>query len=252
MSINLENTKESCTSVIIDIRNFSETFRKYQIINDNRFYEFLNDYYNISNTVVKIVSTNSYISSTGDGSLTIFKGENNHLEGYAYSLIMNGILNGMINKFNEVNNENISFGIGADSGNIWKIGKEYLTTYVGTVINRSARIQELTKLFDNTMTIIGNTLYKRLIEEFYIDTFNIMEEYQNYDELLNDNPECILISRNLLLQYLSDMELKGIDKSASLFRLSNSLFDDKKKLNKLLKKLIGNDKIKLLIDNEII
>ena len=252
MSIDLNEKKESCTSVIIDIRNFSETFRKYQIINDNRFYEFLNNYYNISNTVVKIVSTNSYISSTGDGSLTIFKGYHNHLEGYAYSLIMNGILTDMINKFNHDNNENISFGIGSDSGNIWKIGREHLTTYVGTVINRSARIQELTKMFDNTMTIIGNTLYKRLIKKFYLDTYNIMEEYNNYDELLNENPEYILISKKLLLQYLSDMELKGIDKRASLFRLSASLYSDKKKLIKLLSKLIGDEKIKLLKENGII
>ena len=138
----------------------------------------------------------------------------------------------------------ISFGIGADSGNVWKVGEGYLSTYMGTVINRSKRLEQTTKLFAKATTAIGNGLYMKLLKEYYPSTHQLVLENNDYDELLNKNVETILISKQFMLQYVYDIELRGIQANAPLFRMSESLVRDEKLYWGVMEKLIGEEQIK--------
>lgn len=246
MSNNLDKNKKKSTTVLTDIRNFSHTFKIFQGNNSSKFLDFIENYYVTQNLLARTISNNVHMSSTGDGILAIFLDEKDHYKrGYAYILATHKMLTNMCNKFVSENpGTDISFGMGADSGNVWNVGEGYLNTYVGTVVNRAARIEANTKLFANTTTSIGNSLYKYLVKEFYPSAHELMEECLDYDYLLNTNPETILISKQFLLQYIFDMQLKGIQANAPIFRVSESLVNDDKLYWNVMNKLIGENQIK--------
>ena len=245
----INKNKTNSTAVITDIRNFSHTFKKFQNKDSDTFLQFIEKYYNIQTYLATVISDNIYMSSTGDGVLTIFTGNNNHKNGYAYILSSHKALSKLCDEFISQNEgEQISFGIGADSGNVWSVGKDSLNTFVGTVINRASRIEGLTKLFGKTTTTIGNSLYSKLVEEFYPSSYEIMQGYKDYDELLDENPESILISKQFLLQYVFDMHLQGIQSDAPIFRLSRTLVGKEDRFNDVMLKLIGEEKFELIKD----
>jgi class 3 adenylate cyclase len=242
--LDLDELKEFSTAVITDIRNFSKTFKDFQGKNSPNFLRFIKRYYLCQNKLARTLSDKVHMSSTGDGILAIFLDEeNNHKVGFAYVLGTHRLLNNMCNKFMEENPGSlISFGMGADSGNVWNVGEGYLNTYVGTVINRASRLEQTTKLFARATTAIGNGLYMKLLKEFYPSTHQLIKENNDYDELLNDNAETILISKQFMLQYVYDIELKGIQTNAPLFRMSESLVKKDKLYWEVMDKLIGPEK----------
>lgn len=244
--VNLDEDKKISTTVITDIRNFSRTFKEFQSKNSSEFLDFMKDYYMSQNLLARTLSDKVYMSSTGDGILAIFLDEDTHYKSaFAYVLATHRLLNNMCSNFMESNpGYVISFGIGADSGNVWKVGEGYLSTYMGTVINRSKRLEQTTKLFAKATTAVGNGLYMKLLKEYYPSTHQLVIENNDYDELLNKNAETILISKQFMLQYVYDIELRGIQANAPLFRMSESLVRDEKLYWGVMEKLIGEEQIK--------
>jgi class 3 adenylate cyclase len=241
------NDKIHATAVITDIRNFSETFKNFQNADSTDFLEFLELYYASQNTLATILSDDFHMSSSGDGILTIFMSDDHHKNGYAFVLASHKMLNKLCYNFvGEHHPAHISFGMGADSGNVWNVGEDYLNTYVGTVINRAARIEALTKSMANTTTAVGNSLYKSLIKEFYPTTYKEMKGYKNYDELLNKNPKSVLLSKHFMLQYAMDMPLKGVQKDAPIFRMSDSLVANENSYWNVMSKLVNKEKLERL------
>lgn len=243
---NLEKNKRHSTSVITDLRNFSKTFKDFQNNDSEKFLEFIEEYYSTLNYLAGVISEKVWIDSIGDGMLAIFLDkEDHHKKGYAYILAVNRALNKMCAKFIEENpSAHVSFGTGADSGNVWRVGKGYLNTYVGTVINRASRIEATTKLFGKSTTAIGNSLYKNLVRDFYPNIYASMEGYPDYDTLLNSKPETMLISKKLMLYYAHDMQLKGIQSNAPIFKMSESLVQDDELYWGVMNKLVGKEKVK--------
>lgn len=248
--LDLDEIKKVSTSVITDIRNFSKTFKDFQGKKSSNFLEFIKKYYICQNKLARTLSDRVHMSSTGDGILAIFLDEGKHYKiGFAYILGTHRLLSNMCQDFmNENPGSLLSFGIGADSGNVWNVGEGYLNTYVGTVINRASRLEQTTKLFAKATTAIGNELYMNLLEEFYPSTHKLVKENNDYDELLNENPETILISKQFMLQYVYDIELKGIQANAPLFRMSESLVKKDKLYWEVMEKLIGSEKTKEIKD----
>jgi class 3 adenylate cyclase len=233
------------TAIITDIRNFSQTFKKCQYSDSPDFLDFLELYYDTQHTIANILSDNFHMSLIGDGILAIFIGEQNHRYGYAYVLASHRILHKLCDNFvSEHIQDKISFGMGADCGNVWKLGNDDLNTYVGTVINRASRIESQTKIMSNTTTAVGNSLYKSLIKDFYPTVYDEMENYTTYDALLNDNPKSVLVSKHFMLQYVMDMSLKGVEKDAPIFRMSDSLINKDELFWGIMTKLIDEDKLK--------
>lgn len=247
---NLEKNKKHSTSVIADLRNFSKTFKDFQNNDSEKFLEFIEEYYVTLNALANAVSDKTWIDSIGDGILAIFLDEEtSHKSGFAYILASHRAISNLCKRF-VLENEgtHISFGIGADAGNVWSVGKGYLTTYVGTVINRAARIEATTKNFGKSTTAIGNSLYRKLIKEFYPSAYALVNEFDDYDRLLNKNPEAVLISKQFMLQYAYDMPLKGIQTNAPIFRLSDSLASEDDLYWSVMTKLIGEEKTEKVRD----
>jgi class 3 adenylate cyclase len=239
---NIIKKQEDSTAVITDIRRFSETFKLFQNRNDDRFLQFIESYYNVQNSIASIVSDRVHMSSTGDGVLAIFMNEKHYRSAYAYIIASHRALTNLCLKFMEEHKETkISFGIGADSGHVWNVGQGKLNTYVGTVINRASRIEAHTKMFAETTTSIGNSLYRKLLKDFYPASYDLMNEYENYRVLLNENPEVVLVSSQLLLQYIHEMELKGIQNNAPIFRLDDLLAEEDSKFWKVMNKLLTKE-----------
>jgi class 3 adenylate cyclase len=242
---NLEKNKRHSTSVITDLRNFSKTFKDFQNANDEKFLEFIEEYYYTLNSLSTTISNKVWMHSIGDGILAIFLDEKDHdQKGYAYTLAAHKALRNLCDKFmRENDNTQVSFGIGADSGNVWKVGKGHLNTYVGTVINRAARIEALTKGFGTSTTAIGDSLYKSLLRDFYPSVLTLIEEAEDYDTLLDESPEAVLISKKFMLQYAYDIPLKGIQANAPIFRMSESLAKNDKLFWSVMEKLVGKEKL---------
>jgi len=239
--------KIQSTAVITDIRNFSETFKNFQNAESTDFLKFLELYYNSQATLAEIISNDFHMSSTGDGILAIFMGQEHYKNGYAYILATHKLLNKLCNNFVGKNvPAQISFGMGADSGSVWNIGNDDLNTYVGTVINRAARIEASTKMMAKTTTAVGNSLYKSLIKDFFPNTYKDMENYATYDDLLNENPKSVLLSKHFMLQYVMDMPLRGVQKDAPIFRMSDALVGKDDLFWGMMNKLIDKEKIERL------
>lgn len=233
------------TSVITDIRNFTGTFENFQNNNSDDFLHLLEDYYQIQHDISKIISKNMYINNTGDGVLTIFKSKNNHLDGYAYALSIYRCLNKLFKEFSIKYNNNISFGIGADSGYVWDVGRnmDFLDTYVGSVINRSCRIEGNTKLFAGTKAAIGNYLYMKLLNSTNKKVYDFVNDFEGeYDDLLNDHKDMVLASENLMLHYIFEMVLKNLNKPLPLFRVSENLVNKDNIYYSVLSKLVSKRK----------
>jgi hypothetical protein len=241
----LDDDKKISTAGITDIRNFSSTFKEFQSKNSSEFLDFMKEYYMSQNLLARTLSDKVYMSSTGDGILAIFLDDENHYNyGFAYVLSTHRLLSNMCRKFTEKNPGHIiSFGIGADSGNVWNVGEGYLSTYMGTVINRSKRLEQTTKLFAKATTAVGDGLYMKLLKEYYPSTHKLVLENNDYDELLNKNAETILISKQFMLQYVYDIELRGIQANAPLFRMSESLVKDEKLYWNVMNKIIGENQV---------
>jgi hypothetical protein len=242
-------TEKYGTSVITDIRNFTGIFEQFQNDNSEEFINFLENYYMAQSLFANIVSDDVHLSSTGDGVLTIFLSENSQREGFAFLLLIHRYLTNMCETFTKRNGIETSFGIGADSGSVWDVGKNMeikLDTYVGNVINRSSRIEGNTKNFGNTTAAIGNFLYKNLIKDLYPKAFDIMEKSKNYDSLLNKHPDIVLLSKELMLFYIFEMELKNMDKPLPIFRLSEYMVSDDEIYWRVISKLLSEEKVEKL------
>lgn len=235
--------KRQSTTVITDIRNFSETFKNFQNKESDEFLKFIGNYYANQMTLARLIDRDVYQSPIGDGILAIFMDNDHHKHGFAYTIASHRLINNMCNDFMELYGGNISFGIGADSGNVWSVGSDTLSTYVGTVINRASRIEGMTKMFANTTTAVGNSLYKALMQSYFPSAYELIGTSTNYDQLLNSNPEAVLISKHFMLQYIFDMPLRGIQIDAPIFRLSQSLADDDKLYWSVMDKLLDENTV---------
>ncbi len=238
--------KTYATTILTDIRNFSGLFEKFQHNYSDEFLQFIEKYYQAQSDIAKLISDDIHMGTTGDGVLTIFLSENNHIDGYAFLLAVNRALNKICSDFTKSTGFYTSFGIGADSGSIWRVGEDSLNTYVGSVINRTSRIESNTKLFANTTSSIGFYLYNKLIKHFYPASFEILKSNNNYDKLLVDNPEVILISKEFMLFYIFEMELKNIENPVPIFRLSESMASTDDIYWRVMGKLLSEEKIEKL------
>jgi len=246
-------TKIDSTVVVTDIRNFTGLSILFEDRGSDIFMDFMEDYYEHHMLLAKEISTEDvYVSTTGDGIITIFMGENHAFEGYAYALSMNRVLTEICGKFSKDAGVKLSFGIGADSGFIKKIDTSKrgisINTYLGPVINRTARIESLTKGYHFTNMAIGGNLYKLILSLIVPDSIEIFENVTNYDDLLEDNPRLVSKSKRLLVYYGGTNVLKGLEsETLPIFRLIKKLADNDFYFWRTIITLIGKEKAKKIL-----
>lgn len=229
---------EQSTVLMLDTRNFTNNLLYFSKDGNSCFLEFIQELLNCGTALAAYFSNNEeyYINSTGDGLLVIFLGNDNELRCYLLGLALIIEIQKLCDKFNESYKRDMSFGIGLESGPVSKIQtpgiKNNSYTYLGNAINTAARIEAETKSHARAKMLIGEELNKKLVTRI----FNI-----NYSELMDlvvsnaDNKIIVdgtisqmnMINQKLLLSYIFEHNLKGLDRPIPLFRVSPTLLSKK-------------------------
>jgi hypothetical protein len=227
--------------VVFDTRNFTDNFKHFNEKNDSTFIEFINRTWQIGLDVAELINGEDkfYINSTGDGFITIFFGSNHATKSYLYGLLITTIMTKKCNDISMSTERKISFGIGIESGFVQKITVDILDnkfeTYLGNVINTAARIEAETKSHARAKMIIGielNTLLvKSLLGQDYKLLMENVKKYPNDPDLAMENIEKMNnLNQQLMLSYIFEHTLKGVDNPVPLFRLSPTLSYNKNQL----------------------
>ncbi len=227
------------TVAIVDLRNFTQMYEMYQEKNDDTFSLFLKNYFSIGIHFTKVASFDKhyYVNTTGDGFIVVFYGKNHPLSGYLYGLLLYKALNKICEAFNRHQPENVSYGIGIESGTVQKVNAgndEFsIKTFLGSVINHAARIEATTKMFHRTRLIIGNILYTNIVKHLYKEAFdNIVKDShhlrKDYDSIISHHNEINVLNQKLMLFYIFEHNVKGVEDPLPLFRLSPTLASSEK------------------------
>jgi len=251
--------------LIFDIRNFTDTLKNFETKNDDSFLLFVQDVCSLGYNIYSQLSpcNNIYFNTTGDGFLVIFGRENHYITCYLFGILFSIITANKFTAFNHNEDENISYGIGMESGMVKEIiistGPNGLCTYIGNVINIASRIEAETKNHARANMVIGCQINQLLVKKLYdIDYLSLMEEVKNsnsIEKITNLIDKMNKINQKLLLSYIFEHNLKGIDRPMPLFRLSPSLLKrEEKNFDTVighLSRIIGREKyIKRLIHLE--
>jgi class 3 adenylate cyclase len=168
----------------------------------------MTDFYDIHIKIAEIVSNNFWYNSLGDSMLFIFMGKNHSKNAYTFSIILHKYLKNKCIDFNKINDTNISFGIGIECGDVWKMkiknkdNSEHIT-YLGNTINMVNRIETQTKIFADTELLVRGKIYDYLMQDLYtIEYANARLFETNYNEILKTKPSLVLMSENIMLYYI--------------------------------------------------
>ncbi|GHV08927.1 hypothetical protein AGMMS50229_18130 [Campylobacterota bacterium] len=236
-----------CSVCIFDTRSFTDKLRFFSQADDTDFIELIKV---LSQNGLLLASeldkdNNFYFNSTGDGFITIFFGDHSSVKCYLFSLILSKINKDECTKFKEKKNMEIKFGIGMEFGYVEKIeinSSAYkIVTYIGDVVNIASRIETETKKHFSADIMMGENMNKDIVKKlFNIDYEEIVEKVKissNMKNVIKYLNMLHSINHKMLLTFLSEHMLKGVEKQVSLFRVSPSLAKrDSKYFHNFIKK----------------
>jgi len=237
------------TSVVVfDIRNFTDNYLFFSSIKDNQFKKFIEDICSYGyNLALKISDgeNNFYFNTTGDGFILLFFSDYHFIKCYLWGLLFNYYAIKKCNEFENITDRSMSFGIGIESGDVEQISIKNnpnpIYTYLGNVINIASRIESLTKTIARTTLIIGDEINQLLVKTLYnIDYRSKREDARKSSDEKNTNKINNLLNetnQKMLVNYISLITLKGVDKPIAIYRLSPHFF---KKDNEVFLRLINS------------
>jgi class 3 adenylate cyclase len=238
--------------LVFDIKNFTNTLRKFERKKKNEFFKFVEDICSCGYSYYRQLSSSNsdgiHFDTTGDGFLVIFGGKYHFITSYLFGLIFDIIAAEKFEVFDK-NNENekkLSYGMGIETGAVKKIKiAEWKNecTYIGNVINIASRIQSETRNHAKANLIISENvnqlLVKKIFNKNYFELRKKVKKAKSPEETKKLFKELYRLNQGLLLFHLSKHYLRGIDDPVSLFRLSPSLLGEEKKGGfKLIKRML--------------
>jgi hypothetical protein len=128
------------TAVFIDIRDFTKNLN--ERFDDDNYFELLESVYKEGIDLAIEINQNDafYINSTGDGYLTVFSGEDNHLKGFFFALFLHKLLESKFLSYfkKPLADGEYFYGVGLESGSVKRVIAESnakkIETYIGNVI----------------------------------------------------------------------------------------------------------------------
>lgn len=229
----------NCTSIFLDVRNFTELMKNFS--NVPHFFELIENIYKIGLSVVSSFCKKDeyYINSTGDGFLCIILGENHYIKAYLIGLLLIQHLPSFFDTFFELHKKckpsegQYYFGIGMESGYVKQvktplIAEKLIETYLGNVINISARIESLCKDHCRAPMLYGpminNLLSENVFNVPYNELFSDAKDSKSQECANVDYSEMDKINHNLLSTYIYEHKLKGVNQPIPIFRISPTQF----------------------------
>jgi hypothetical protein len=244
---------QNASSLICDIRDFTGNFKKFQKLRSDVFLKFTESILQNGLDLTDMLSrSNEYhFSSTGDGFLVIFSHEDCEKTMFLLGILLHHTMKGMCQSFHNDFETKVSFGIGIESGNVQEIsaksGQKEIKTYLGNVINIASRIESETKTHTNSNLIIGQNINNTLCYKLYDLNYDLFSKQISICTNARDRKEIIekllLYNHKMLLTFLFEHNLKGVDDPVELLRFSPSFAKyDKVALMELLKILSFDEK----------
>ena len=233
--------------VITDIRNFTGTFGEFQKMGSGDFKNFfVQEFYDIHIKIAESISDEFWFNSLGDSMIFVFFGKNYYKDAYTFSMVLHKILKTKCLNFNTKYDTKISFGIGVETGKVWKMEIKNSfgshITFLGNTINSVKRIETQTKSFGETEMLVGGNLYDDIMADLFATEYeeaNIFES--NYIEILRNKPSLVLMSEKILLYYIFKLNLPGITEPLPLFRYDNDLSANDKDFWYVVSKLVSEE-----------
>jgi len=180
-----------CTSVCVDLRGFSKFYQELEHANENERADRLlaiRQFFEICEKVTYDLLNGKKcdILLTGDGAIIIFRCQDHHyIHGYMFSIILRKRLKEFFKSDNI--RRKLSFGIGVASGELRQIefGTKLLNTnYMSTAINRSARLEKLTKVFSGSDILISHTTMWQVFSTLSSENLLALK-CKNYEALMD-------------------------------------------------------------------
>lgn len=217
------------TALIVDIRDFTPTYRRLDDAGQTeRFFEFLEGFLEICRGACRESFASDpgdqlYLSSTGDGVLAVFEhaaGERADLHAVRAWLAGLRLVERLPALFAKLHAaEGSRFGIGIESGTVNRVGPGPLATRIGHCINRAARLEPITKMFRETMLVVGEQANQLLVQGLEgVDYAALLRSTRTEGErawvgLRNAND-------SLGVFWIGNLMLKGVERPMHVFRLS--------------------------------
>ncbi|MBL7959176.1 hypothetical protein JNL27_02950 [bacterium] len=240
--------KRDASSLMFDLRNFTPTLQKFEQDGPDRFLSFLQSITVDALKLLKIVEgrERSYYTSTGDGFLLCFFGEFHYVSAFLFALVFEKVASARVKQFEKENGYPLGFGMGLESGSLRGVqvveSDRQVVTYIGQVINTTARIESVTKMLSRTNLIIGQEMNQKLVKLLfnadYSELINQTLNAKNSEEAAKIILKMNELNQKLLVAYIFEHNLKGVESAQPLFRLSPSLAQSEKPAVKdMIKKL---------------
>lgn len=240
--------KRDATSLMFDLRNFTPTLQKFEQEDPDRFLSFLQAITVDALKLLKIVEgrERSYYTSTGDGFLLCFFGQFHYVSAFLFALVFEKIAGVHVMQFEKDNGYPLGFGMGLESGSLRGVqvveSDRQAVTYIGQVINTTARIESVTKVLARTNLIIGQEINQKLVkllfEADYSELINQTLNAKNSEEAAKIIVRMNELNQKLLVAYVFEHILKGVQTAQPLFRISPSLANpEKPAIKEMIKKL---------------
>ncbi len=240
--------KREASSLMFDLRNFTPTLQKFEKEDPDTFLSFLQTVTVDALKLLKMVEgrERAYYTSTGDGFLLCFFGEYHYVSAYLFALAFEKITGSRVAQFKKENGYELGFGMGLECGYLRGVqvveSDRQVITYIGQVINTTARIESVTKILGRTNLIIGQEMNQKLVKllcnEDYSDLIQQTLNAKNSEESAKIIRQMNDLNQKLLVAYIFEHNLKGVETAQPLFRLSPSLAKpEKPAIKEMIKKL---------------
>lgn len=246
-SVHEVSTPRMATTMLVDLRNFTPNLNaaKEDDRGINVFCHFLSEFYAICLNVSLVALPADlrpkpplYMSSTGDGILTLFLHPSHARHGFLASLLLRTVLELKCAEYNSrlepLACPHTSFGIGVQSGPVSRIrawapgGSPIVDTYIGPCINVAARAEATSKMLYHANTIIAQTTNELLSTELFGQSYEALIE-KTLDPTITDSERLAThdqmneLNRKLCLTFIHYHNLKGVDKPMALYRIADSI-----------------------------
>lgn len=209
------------TSVFVDIRDFTTLLNK-NFDNDD-FFRLVESVYSegLSIATELTKADEFYINSTGDGFLCIFHGPNNHLSAFFFSLLFQKTIHQNFVSFFGTDRPvgEYYYGIGLESGYVRRVassvGAKSIETFLGNVINLSARLESLSKEHFRAPILYGpllnDLMAKEITRESYSGLMSKAISAETSERAKQFHQQMSEIDSRLLSSYLFEHRLKGVE-----------------------------------------
>ena len=257
------------TALLVDLRNFTPNLNAARVDQNgiNLFCNFLSEFYALclNASLIALPPTLReepplYVNSTGDGVLVIFSDDSHVRQGFLAAIILHLVLQNKCQSYNSTigmaSCPTTSFGIGVESGPVWRVRAEVLyercsttvDTYIGQCINVAARAEAISKLLHNANTIIAKTTNDLLCREIFEQSYNDIVQ-KALDPTLEDKERLAVhdvmndLNRRLCVTFIHHHNLKGVEEPMLLFRIADhSINFGNPRFEALVQKLTDGDR----------